>query len=130
MKGLTNIITIMKLRKQMQILKRTNAELESKLALQKDFNKSNLGMIGRLRDENIELKRELKRKEHIEFFWIPKRCAYIAGDFEPIFGTREPVLKDEVKVSIFDCLLEKGFIRKNREEDAFVVYEIILKTEG
>lgn len=123
------IKNLMKLKKQVQILKHVNTELESKLALQKKYNDSNLRMIDRLRYENIELIRELRKKEHIEFFCIPKRRAYIAGDFEPIFETREPVITNEGKVYVFDYLLAKGFIRKSREENNFVIYELIFKSE-
>lgn len=122
-------VTIMKLRKQVQILKRTNAELESKLALQKGYNDSNLRMIDKLRYDNIELSRELKGREHIEFIFIPKRCNFIKDGFSTTFEVSEPVITDEIKVSVFDSLLAKGFIRKSREENTFVTYEIILKTE-
>ena len=123
------IKSLMKLKKQLLSLKHANTELETKLALQKKYNASNLRMIDRLRDENIELSRKPREKEHIEFFCIPKRCAYITGDFEPIFETSEPVITDEMKVHVFNSLLAKGFIRKNREENAFVIYEITLKTK-
>lgn len=122
------IKNLIKLKKQVHILKHANTELKSKLALQKKYNYSNLRMIDRLRCENIELIRELRKKEHIEFFYVPKRCAHIISNFEPIFETRESVITNEGKVYVFDSLLAKGFIRKIREENNFVIYELCFKS--
>lgn len=68
-------------------------------------------------------------KGHFILFAIPKRQTYLADRLQPIIETREPVITNDIKVSVFDDLMAKGFIRKNREDDNFVMYELGLKTE-
>ena len=121
--------TLLKLKRQIRILEHANADLESELALQKEYNGSNLRIIDRLRNENIELVRKLKDKGHFILFAVPKRQTYLADRLMPIIETREPVITNDMKVSIFNDLMAKGFIRKNREDDNFVMYELSLKTE-
>ena len=121
--------TLLKLKRRIRILEHANADLESELALQKEYNASNLRIIDRLRNENTELVRKLKDKGHFILFAVPKRRTYLADRLMPIIETREPVITNDVKVSIFDDLMAKGFIRKNREDDNFVMYELSLKTE-
>ena len=121
--------TVLKLQRRIRILEHANAGLESELALQKEYNGSNLRIIDRLRSENTELVRKLKDKGHFILFAVPKRRTYLADRLMPIIETREPVITNDVKVSVFDDLMAKGFIRKNREDDNFVMYELSLKTE-
>ena len=126
---MTKLCTILRLQRQIRILKHANNDLESELALYKEYNGSNLRRIDKLEKENIELVRKLMDKGHLILFAIPKRQTYLADRLQPIIGTREPVITNDVKVSIFDDLMEKGFIRKNREDNNFVMYELGLKTE-
>jgi pyrimidine operon attenuation protein/uracil phosphoribosyltransferase len=121
--------TVLKLQRQIRILKHANNDLESELALQKEYNGSNLRRIDRLEKENTELVRKLMDKGHFILFAIPKRQTYLADRLQPIIETREPVITNDIKVSVFDDLMAKGFIRKNREDDNFVMYELGLKTE-
>lgn len=121
--------TVLSLQIQIRILKHANNDLESELALQKEYNASNLRIIDELRNENIELTRKLTDKGHLIFFAVPKRQTYLADKLQPIIETREPVITNDVKVSVFDDLVAKGFIRKNREDNNFVMYELGLKTE-
>lgn len=117
---------------QIQILEDNESyqnDLESELALQKEYNDSNLRRIDSLKKENTELVRKLMDKGHLILFAIPKRQTYLADRFQPIIETREPVITNDIKVSVFDDLMTKGFIRKNREDDNFVMYELGLKTE-
>lgn len=123
------LCTLLKLKRQIGILEHANNDLESELALQKEYNDSNLRRIDRLEKENTELVRKLMDKEHFILFAIPKRQAYLADRLQPIIETREPVITNDIKVSVFDDLMAKGFIRKNREDDNFVMYELGLKTE-
>lgn len=120
---------ISKLCREVRILRHANNDLESELALQKEYNSSNLRRIDRLEKENIELMRKLEDKGHFILFAVPKRQTYIADRLMPIIETREPVITNDVKVSVFDDLVAKGFIRKNREDNNFVMYELSLKTE-
>ena len=119
----------LKLRREIRILRRANNDLESELALQKEYNSSNLRIIDRLREENTELVRKLKDKGHLILFAVPKTRTYLADRLQPIIETREPVITNDIKVSIFDDLMAKGFIRRNREDNNFVMYELGLKTE-
>lgn len=121
--------TVLKLQRQIRILKHINNDLESELALQKEYNGSNLRRIDRLEKENTELVRKLIDKGHFILFAIPKRQTYLADRLMPIIETREPVITNDIKVSVFDDLMAKGFIRKNREDENFVMYELGLKTE-
>ena len=121
--------TVLKLQRQIRILRHANNDLESELALQKEYNGSNLRRIDRLEKENTELVRKLMDKGHFILFAIPKRQTYLADRLKPIIETREPVITNDMKVSIFNDLMAKGFIRKNREDDNFVMYELGLKTE-
>ena len=121
--------TLLKLKRQIRILEHANSDLESELALQKEYNASNLRTIDRLRHENTELYRKLEDKGHIILFAVPKARTYLADRLQPIIETREPIITNDVKVSIFDDLIAKGFIRKNREDANFVMYELGLKTE-
>ena len=121
--------TILKLKREVRILKHANNDLESELALQKEYNRSNLIRIDRLEEDNKELVRKLRDKGHFILFAVPKRRTYIADSLLPIVETREPIITNDVKVSVFNDLMEKGFIRKNREDDNFVMYELGLKTE-
>lgn len=121
--------TLLKLKRQIRILEHANNDLESELALQKEYNGSNLRIIDSLRNENTELVRKLMDKGHFILFAVPKRQTYLADRLMPIIETREPVITNDVKVSVFDDLMAKGFIRKNREDDNFVMYELSLKTE-
>ena len=121
--------TVLKLKRQIRILEHANSDLESELALQKEYNGSNLRIIDRLRNENTELVRKLKDKGHFILFAVPKRKTYLTDRLMLSIETREPVITNDVKVSIFDDLMAKGFIRKNREDDNFVMYELGLKTE-
>lgn len=121
--------TVLKLQRQIRILRHANNDLESELALQKEYNGSNLRRIDRLEKENTELVRKLMDKGHFILFAIPKRQTYLADRLQPIIETREPVITNDMKVSIFNDLMAKGFIRKNREDDNFVMYELGLKTE-
>ena len=121
--------TILKLKREVRILRHANSDLESELALQKEYNGSNLRRIDRLEKENEELARKLMNKGHFILFAVPKRQVYRRDRFQPIIETREPVITNDVKVSIFDDLMAKGFIRKNREDANFVMYELGLKTE-
>lgn len=121
--------TVLKLQRQIRILRQANNDLESELALQKEYNGSNLRRIDRLEKENTELVRKLMDKGHFILFAIPKRQTYLADRLQPIIETREPVITNDMKVSIFNDLMAKGFIRKNREDDNFVMYELGLKTE-
>lgn len=123
------LCTLLKLQRQIRILKHANNDLESELALQKEYNGSNLRRIDRLEKENMELVRKLMDKGHFILFAIPKRQTYLADRLQPIIETREPVITNDIKVSVFDDLMAKGFIRKNREDDNFVMYELGLKTE-
>lgn len=123
------LCTLLKLKRQIRILEHANNDLESELALQKEYNGSNLRIIDRLRNENVELVRKLMDKGHFILFAVPKRQTYLADRPIPIIETREPVITNDVKVSVFDDLMAKGFIRKNREDDNFVMYELGLKTE-
>ena len=123
------LCTLLKLKRQIRILEHANNDLESELALQKEYNGSNLRRIDRLEKENTELVRKLMDKGHFILFAIPKRQTYLADRLQPIIETREPVITNDVKVSVFDDLMAKGFIRKNREDDNFVMYELGLKTE-
>lgn len=123
------LCTLLKLKRQIRILEHANNDLESELALQKEYNGSNLRIIDRLRNENVELVRKLMNKGHFILFAVPKRQTYLADRPIPIIETREPVITNDVKVSVFDDLMAKGFIRKNREDDNFVMYELGLKTE-
>lgn len=123
------LCTLQRLKRQIRILKHANNDLESELALQKEYNASNLRIIDRLEKENKELVRELKDKGHFILFAVPKRQTYLADRLMPIIETREPVITNDVKVSVFDDLIAKGFIRKSREDDNFVMYELGLKTE-
>lgn len=120
---------VLKLYREVRILRHANNDLESELALQKEYNSSNLRRIDRLEKENIELVRKLEDKGHFILFAVPKRQTYLADRLMPIIETREPVITNDVKVSVFDDLVAKGFIRKNREDDNFVMYELGLKTE-
>lgn len=120
---------VLKLYREVRILRHANNDLESELALQKEYNSSNLRRIDRLEKENIELVRKLEDKGHFILFAVPKRQTYLADRPQPIIETREPVITNDVKVSVFDDLVAKGFIRKNREDDNFVMYELGLKTE-
>lgn len=124
-----NLCTLLKLKRQIRILEHTNSDLESALALQKEYNGSNLRRIDSLEKENTELVRKLMDKGHFIFFTIPKRQTYLADISQPIIETREPVITNDIKVSVFDDLMAKGFIRKNREDNNFVIYELGLKTE-
>ena len=121
--------TLLKLKRQIRILEHTNNDLESELALQKEYNTSNLRTIDRIRNENIELYKKLEDKGHFILFAVPKGRRYSADRLLPVVETREPVITNAVKVSVFDDLMAKGFIRKNREDDNFVMYELGLKTE-
>lgn len=123
------LYALLKLQRQIRILKHINNDLESELALQKEYNDSNLRRIDRLEKENKELVRKLMDKGHIILFAIPKRQTYLADRLMPVIETREPVITNDIKVSVFDDLMAKGFIRKNREDDNFVMYELGLKTE-
>ena len=124
-----NLCTLLKLKRQIRILEHANSDLESALALQKEYNGSNLRRIDSLEKENTELVRKLMDKEHFIFFAIPKRQTYLADIPQPIIETRELVITNDIKVSVFDDLMAKGFIRKNREDNNFVIYELGLKTE-
>lgn len=121
--------TVLKLQRQIRILKHANNDLESELAWQKECNDYNLRKIDRLEKENKELVRKLMDKGRFILFAVPKRQTYLADRLQPIIETREPVITNDIKVSIFDDLMAKGFIRKNREDDNFVMYELGLKTE-
>ena len=121
--------TVLKLRRQIRILKHANNDLESELALQKEYNGSNLRRIDSLEKENVKLVRKLKDKGHLILFAVPKRQVYLADRLQPIIETREPVITNDIKVSVFDDLMAEGFIRKNRQDDNFVIYELGLKTE-
>ena len=118
-----------RLRRRLRILKHAYNDLESELALQKEYNASNLRTIDRLRQENIGLYKKLEDKGHFILFAVPKRQTYLADRLQPVIETREPVITNDIKVSIFDDLVAKGFIRKNREDNNFVMYELGLKTE-
>ena len=120
---------MIELKRRIRILERANDDLESELALQKEYNASNLRIIDDLRNENIEFTKKLMAKGHLILFAVPKRQAYLADRLQPIIETREPVITNDVKVSVFDDLMAKGFIRKNREDDNFVMYELGLETE-
>ena len=63
--------TVLKLKRQIRILEHANSDLESELALQKEYNGSNLRIIDRLRNENTELVRKLKDKGHFILFAVP-----------------------------------------------------------
>lgn len=126
---MTKLVTILRLQRQIRILKHANNDLESELALQKEYNDSNIRRIDKLEKENTELVRKLKDKGHFILFAVPKRQTYLADRLQPIIEAREPVITNDVKVSVFDDLMAKGFIRKNREDDNFVMYELGLKTE-
>lgn len=119
----------LKLRREIRILRHANNDLESELALQKEYNSSNLRRIDRLEEENTELVRKLMDKGHFILFAIPKRQTYLTDRSQPVIETREPVITNDIKVSVFDDLVAKGFIRKNREDNNFVMYELGLKTE-
>ena len=119
----------LKLRRELRILRHANNDLESELALQKEYNASNLRRIDRLEKENKELIRKLMDKGHLILFAVPRGRAYLADRLQPIIETREPVITNDVKVSLFDDLMAKGFIRKHREDANFVMYELGLKTE-
>ena len=123
------LCTLLKLQKQIRFLKHANNDLESELALQKEYNGSNLRRIDRLEKENTELVRKLIDKGHFILFAVPKKQIYLADRLMPVIETREPVITNDIKVSVFDDLMAKGFIRKNREDDNFVMYELGLKTE-
>lgn len=123
------LCTLLKLKRQIRVLEHANNDLESELALQKEYNDSNLRRIDRLEKENMELVRKLMDKGRFILFAIPKRQIYLASRLQPIIETREPVITNDIKVSVFDDLMTKGFIRKNREDDNFVMYELGLKTE-
>ena len=120
---------IMKLRRRVRILKHVNNDLESALALQKEYNSSNLRRIDRLEKENTELVRKLMDKGHFILFAVPRRQVYLTDSLQPIIEPRDPVITNDIKVSVFDNLMAKGFIRKNREDNNFVMYELGLKTE-
>ena len=120
---------IMKLRRRVRILEHANNDLESELALQKEYNSSNLRRIGRLEKENTELVRKLMDKGHFILFAIPRRQVCLTDSLQPIIEPRDPVITNDIKVSVFDDLMAKGFIRKNREDNNFVMYELGLKTE-
>ena len=120
---------IIELKRRVRILEHANNDLESELALQKKYNNSNLRRIDSLEKENTELVRKLMNKGRFILFAVPKSNVYLNGRAQPIIDTREPILTDVVKVAIFDDLMTKGFIRKNREDDNFVMYELGLKTE-
>ena len=120
---------IMKLRRRVRILKHVNNDLESALALQKEYNSSNLRRIDRLEKENTELVRKLMDKGHFILFAVPRRQVYLTDSLQPIIEPRDPVITNDIKVSVFDDLMAKGFIRKNREDNNFVMYELGLKTE-
>ena len=120
---------LLRLKRQIKILERANNDLESELALQKEYNASNLRTIDRLRHDNTELYKKLEDKGHFILFAVPKGRAYLADRLQPIIETREPVITNDIKVSVFDDLVAKGFIRKNREDNNFVMYELSLKTE-
>ena len=120
---------ILKLKREINILRHANNDLESELALQREYNATNCRTIDRLEKENIELMRKLRDKERMILFAVPKRQVYLADRLQPIIETREPVITNDVKVSVFDDLVAKGFIRKSREDDNFVMYELSLKTE-
>lgn len=122
-------IDLLKLKRQIKILEHANSDLESALALQKEYNDSNLRNIDRLEKENMELIRKLKDKGHLILFAVPRRQTFLSGNIMPIVETGEPVITNNIKVSVFDNLMEKGFIRKAREDDNFVMYELGLKTE-
>lgn len=119
----------LKLKREIRILRHAISDLESELALQKEYNASNLRTIDRLRHDSIELYKKLEDKGHFILFAVPKARTYLADRLQPIIETREPVITNDVKVSIFDDLMAKGFIRKNREDNNFVMYELGLKTE-
>ena len=121
--------TVLKLQRQIRILEHANVDLEAELALQKEYNGSNLRRIDRLEKENTELVRKLMNKGHFILFAIPKRQTYLADRLQPIIETREPVITNDMKVSVFNDLMAKGFIKKSREDDNFVMYELSLKME-
>lgn len=123
------LYALLKLQRQIKNLKHINSDLESELALQKEYNDSNLRRIDKLEKENKELVRKLMDKGHIILFAIPKRQTYLADRYMPSIETKEPVITNDIKVSVFDDLMAKGFIRKNREDNNFVMYELGLKTE-
>ena len=123
------LTTLLKLKRRIRILEHANSDLESALALQREYNASNLSTIDRLEHENTELYRRLEDKGHFILFAVPKRCTYIADRLQPVIETREPIITNDIKVSVFDELVAKGFIRKNREDNNFVMYELGLKTE-
>ena len=120
---------IMKLRRRVRILEHANNDLESALALQKEYNSSNLRRIDRLEKENTELVRKLMDKGHFILFAVPRRQVCLTDSLQPIIEPRDPVITNDIKVSVFDNLMAKGFIRKNREDNNFVMYELGLKTE-
>ena len=126
---MTELCTLLRLKRQLRLLEHANNDLESELALQKEYNASNLRTIDRLEEENKELVRKLMDKGHFILFAVPKRQTYLADRLMPIIETRDPVITNDVKVLIFDDLMAKGFIRKNREDANFVMYELGLKTE-
>ena len=119
----------LKLKREIRILRHANNDLESELALLKEYNASNLRTIERLEKENTELMNKLRNKGRFILFAIPRTRTYLADKLQPIIETREPVITNDVKASIFDDLMAKGFIRKNREDNNFVMYELGLKTE-
>ena len=120
---------LLKLKRQIRLLEHANNDLESELALQKEYNASNLRTIDRLRQDNIELYKKLEDKGHFILFAVPKSQTYLADRLQPVIETREPVITNDIKVSVFDNLVAKGFIRKNREDNNFVMYGLSLKTE-
>lgn len=126
---MTKLCTLLKLKRQIRILERVSNDLESELALQKEYNGSNLRRIDRLEKENTELVRKLMDKGRFILFVVPKRQTYLSDKLQPIIETREPVITNDIKVSVFNDLMAKGFIRKNREDGNFVIYELGLKTE-
>ena len=123
------LVKVIRLKRRIRILERANSDLESELALQREYNDSNLRTIDRLRHDNTELYKKLEDKGHFILFAVPKRQIYLADRLQPIVETREPVITNDIKVSVFDDLVAKGFIRKNREDNNFVMYELGLKTE-
>ena len=62
-----NLCTLLKLKRQIRILEHANSDLESALALQKEYNGSNLRRIDSLEPENTELVRKLMDKGHFIF---------------------------------------------------------------
>ena len=122
------IMKLCELRRQVKRMKKQVDMWQNEVEVYKEHVYSLELETASLRRKNRELKRYNEGKCAKVLFAIPRQTTFIR-DMPIEVSIREPIISNAMKVSIFDSLMEKGVIRKFREDDTMITYHLALVEE-